>query len=60
MEKVGREPKTVSMAQLHGPGYAGAYGIGEPYSNSMRTFGDDFHIFAVEWIPRPDAVVRRW
>lgn len=49
MEKIGREPKTVH-GTLHGPGYAGAYGIGEPYIIN-EDFGNDFHIFAIEWIP---------
>lgn len=49
LEKIGREPKTVH-GTLHGPGYAGAYGIGEPYTID-EDFGDDFHTFAIEWIP---------
>ncbi len=49
MEKIGREPKTVH-GTIHGPEYAGAYGIGEPYTID-QDFGDVYHIFAVEWIP---------
>ena len=49
MGKIGREPKTVH-GTVHGPGYAGAYGIGEAYTIE-EDFGNDFHIFAIEWQP---------
>lgn len=49
MENIGREPSTVH-GTLHGPGYAGANGIGAPFSlPDSAAFADSFHVFAVEW-----------
>jgi beta-glucanase (GH16 family) len=49
MENIGREPSAVH-GTLHGPGYSGAEGIGSTYTlTGGRRFGDDFHVFAVEW-----------
>ena len=49
MENIGKEPGTVH-GTIHGPGYAGANGIGGPTSlPGGEAFADDFHIYAVEW-----------
>ena len=50
MENIGREPRTVH-GTVHGPGYAGANGIGGSYTLATASLADDFHIFAVEWTP---------
>jgi len=50
MENIGKEPRTVH-GTLHGPGYSGAGGIGGSYSLATGDFADDFHLFAVEWLP---------
>jgi beta-glucanase (GH16 family) len=51
MENVGKEPSTVH-GTIHGPGYSGSAGIGDPYTLPVgKRFADDFHIFAVEWEP---------
>jgi beta-glucanase (GH16 family) len=37
---------------IHGPGYSGDKGIGSIYTlPNSRRFADDYHIFAVEWVP---------
>jgi len=49
MENIGKEPGTVH-GTVHGPGYAGANGIGGPVSlPGGAAFADDFHVYAVEW-----------
>jgi len=50
MENIGREPAIVH-GTMHGPGYSGASGIGGPYSLTRGAFADDFHRYAVEWVP---------
>jgi len=51
MENIGKEPALVH-GTIHGPGYSGANGIGDPYAlPSGQRFADDFHLFAVEWEP---------
>ncbi len=51
MEMIGSEPNVVH-GTVHGPGYAGADGIGRPYAlPSTARFADDFHVFAIEWEP---------
>ena len=50
MENIGREPKIVH-GTMHGPGYSGGSSIGGSFQLGMESFADDFHIFAVEWIP---------
>ncbi|MGD9947323.1 MAG: glycoside hydrolase family 16 protein [Desulfobulbus sp.] len=51
MENIGREPGIVH-GTIHGPGYCGGDGIGGPHSlPDGQAFKDDFHIFAVEWLP---------
>jgi beta-glucanase (GH16 family) len=51
MENIGKEPSTVH-ATIHGPGYSGDKGIGDPYALATgQRFADDFHIYAVEWEP---------
>jgi beta-glucanase (GH16 family) len=50
MENIGREPSVVH-GTLHGPGYSGDQGITAQYALPSSAFADDFHVFAVEWIP---------
>ena len=50
MENIGKEPRLVH-GTLHGPGFSGAAGIGGSYSLATGDFADDFHLFAVEWLP---------
>ncbi|MBW8838510.1 MAG: glycoside hydrolase family 16 protein [Gemmatimonadetes bacterium] len=50
MENIGREPSIVH-GTMHGPGYSGASGIGAPYTIATGAFADDFHTYAVEWMP---------
>jgi beta-glucanase (GH16 family) len=51
MENIGREPGVVH-GTVHGPGYSGANGIGGAYAlPDGQALKDDFHIFAVEWLP---------
>ena len=43
MENIGREPATIH-GTVHGPGYSGAHGIGQPYDlPGGARFADDFH-----------------
>jgi beta-glucanase (GH16 family) len=55
MENIGREPGIVH-GTAHGPGYAGAAGIGRADTLSQGAYADDFHVFAIEW--RPNDI--RW
>lgn len=51
MENIGREPSTVHGV-MHGPGYSGDIGkqIDRTYTLSGgKSFGDDFHVYAIEW-----------
>lgn len=50
MENIGREPAIVH-GTIHGPGYSGASGIGGSYTLTAGSFADDYHVFAVEWMP---------
>lgn len=50
MENIGREPHIVH-GTIHGPGYSGGNGVGNPYTQASVPFADDFHIYAVEWEP---------
>jgi len=51
MENIGREPHTV-YTTVHGPGYSGGNGVGQPYTlPGGDPFADDFHVYAVEWEP---------
>ncbi len=51
MENIGREPGIVH-GTIHGPGYCGGEGIGGAYTlPEGRPFKDDFHCFAIEWLP---------
>ncbi len=47
MEYVGKEP-TLVYGTLHGPGYAGATGLGNLYRHDGPV-ADDFHTYAIEW-----------
>jgi beta-glucanase (GH16 family) len=56
MENIGKEPNIIH-GTMHGPGYAGAKGIGKAFAlPEGQRFADDFHIYAVEWEPN----VIRW
>jgi beta-glucanase (GH16 family) len=46
MEYVGKEPDLI-YGTLHGPGYAGATGLGQRYK--YEDVADDFHTYAIEW-----------
>ncbi len=49
MENIGREPTQVH-GTIHGPGYSGGGSIGRAYpSPGNAAFGDDFHLYAIEW-----------
>lgn len=49
MECRGQEPRVI-YGSLHGPGYSGGNAISRAFAlGSNKSFGDDFHIFAVEW-----------
>ncbi|MBN2048317.1 MAG: family 16 glycosylhydrolase [Anaerolineaceae bacterium] len=50
MENIGREPEIVH-GTLHGPGYSAGNSIGAPFELESGAFKDDFHVFAIEWIP---------
>jgi len=50
IENIGREPAIVH-GTMHGPGYSGANGIGGPYNLTTGAFADDYHLYAVEWLP---------
>ena len=51
MEFQGQRPERI-FASVHGPGYSGADPIsGDIELSGGETFGDDFHVFAVEWDP---------
>jgi beta-glucanase (GH16 family) len=47
MEYVGREPDLI-MGTAHGPGYAGAGGLGR-WNRQTYPIADDFHTYAIEW-----------
>lgn len=52
MENIGKEP-TIVHGTIHGPGYSGAGGIGDLYTQPQgQRFADDFHVYAVEWEPQ--------
>jgi len=55
MENIGKEPNRVH-GTVHGPGYSGDKGIGGPSTLDAAAYGDDFHVYAVEW--RRDDI--RW
>jgi beta-glucanase (GH16 family) len=50
MENIGREPAIVH-GTMHGPGYSGASSIGGAHTLASGSFADDYHVFAVEWMP---------
>ncbi|HEX9173993.1 MAG TPA: glycoside hydrolase family 16 protein [Telluria sp.] len=51
MENIGKEPATVH-GTMHGPGYSGEFGFGQPSALASGKYADGFHLFAVEWEPR--------
>ena len=50
MENIGREP-AIAYANVHGPGYSGANGVGGSSKLSSGILADDYHVFAIEWEP---------
>ena len=50
MENIGREPAIVH-GTMHGPGYSGGESIGGSVTLTSGAFADDYHVFAVEWMP---------
>lgn len=48
MENIGREPATVH-GTVHGPGYSGSHGIGQPFTLAAGAFSDDYHVYAIQW-----------
>ena len=50
MENIGREPGIVH-GTVHGPGYSNSHGIGKPFKLAAGRFADDYHVYAVEWVP---------
>lgn len=74
MEIIGKEPAN-SYGTLHGPGYSGEHAFSRANALDGAEYGDDFHVFAVEWEPKqirwyrdgihfhtatPDAVKGEW
>ncbi|MFZ6654567.1 glycoside hydrolase family 16 protein [Undibacterium sp. TJN19] len=55
MENIGKEPAVIH-GTMHGPGYSGAKGYGQPFALSKDQYADDFHVFALEW----EATEVRW
>lgn len=49
MENIG-QPST-TYGTIHGPGYSGGNGIGNPYSAPGVALNEGFHRYAVEWEP---------
>jgi beta-glucanase (GH16 family) len=50
MENIGRERKIVH-GTVHGPGYSGGNGVGGQYDFERGYPSDDFHVYAIEWLP---------
>jgi beta-glucanase (GH16 family) len=50
MENIGAEPATIH-GSIHGPGYSGWNTTSAPFALSNQKFSDDFHTFAIEWVP---------
>lgn len=50
MEIIGKEPAN-TYGTLHGPGYSGEHGFSRANALDGAEYGDDFHVFAVEWEP---------
>ncbi|AWL05240.1 family 16 glycosylhydrolase [Massilia oculi] len=51
MEIIGKEPAN-AYGTLHGPGYSGEHAFSKASALSGAEYGDDFHVFAVEWEPK--------
>ncbi len=49
MEYVGRVPNEI-FGTIHGPGYSGGNGFGNPYDLG-EPVANDYHTFAIEWAP---------
>jgi beta-glucanase (GH16 family) len=50
MEYIGKTPDTVYQT-VHGPGYSGGKGIGSHYLLTSDSLKNDFHVFAIDWLP---------
>ena len=44
--------KSTNHGSIHGPGYSGTKSVSSGYTLPHGSFGDDFHVFAVEWEPQ--------
>ena len=51
MEIIGKEPAN-AYGTLHGPGYSGEHANSRASALEGAQYGDDFHVFAVEWEPK--------
>ena len=51
MEIIGKEPAN-AYGTLHGPGYSGEHAYSRASALDGAEYGDDFHVFAVEWEPQ--------
>ncbi|KAK0359667.1 hypothetical protein LTR94_030400, partial [Friedmanniomyces endolithicus] len=51
MEIIGKEPAN-AYGTLHGPGYSGEHANSRASALEGAEYGDDFHVFAVEWEPQ--------
>jgi len=51
MEAKGQQPG-INHGSMHGPGYSGGQALTASYTlPSGESFGDDFHVFYIEWAP---------
>ena len=51
MEHIGREP-SINHGSAHGPGYSGGNSLTGLYAlPGGARFADDFHVFAIQWVP---------
>jgi hypothetical protein len=51
---IGKE-QSIVHGTIHGPGYSGDKGIGSSFTLQGRRFGDDFHVYAVEYVSGVDG-----
>ncbi|HLZ08945.1 MAG TPA: glycoside hydrolase family 16 protein, partial [Chloroflexota bacterium] len=49
MEQAGAKSPSTNNGSMHGPGYSGNMPVHSSYKLPMGTFGDDFHVYALEW-----------
>ena len=58
MEYRGQEPTTIH-GSVHGPGYSADQAVTKRFDLPQDRFDKDFHIFAVEWGPDYNRLLRR-